>query len=159
MRLILKFAVFAALSALAACGESPPPLEDVSVQDLRGAWRMINRSADCDVQYARFAQTGIFRVYSDKRAPKQYAAISRIGLEPGKITLNVTGMDNLGRVGISALVFSLVDEKLRLIDMKTPKGASFASQPSDLDADLQAYLKDMFRIEAERFAMNKCKAT
>ncbi len=159
MRLILKFAVFATLSALAACGESPPPLEDVSVQDLRGTWMMINRSADCDVQYARFAQTGIFRVYSDKRPPKQYAAISRIGLEPGKITLDVTGMDNLGRVGISALVFSLVDEKLRLIDMKTPKGASFASPPSDLDADLQAYLKDMFRIEAERFAMNKCKAT
>jgi hypothetical protein len=159
MRIRFEISALAAALLLSACGEgAPPPLEEIAVQDLRGAWRMVNRSADCDTQSIRFAQNGIFRVFSGNKTRKQYAGITKVALEPGRITMGVSGMDNLGRVGISGLVFSYVNDQLRLVDMKTPKGFSFLDPPADIvDANLNAYLKEMFRVQAERFAMDRCK--
>ncbi len=158
MNLLFRCTAAAALLMLGACGDSAEePLQDISVQDLRGAWLMVNRGVDCRTQYIRFAQSGIFRVFADKRPRKQYAAFTKIVLGTGTISMDVSGL-NIGGVALPAatLQFTLADNKLRLTDLKGGDGMSFSHPADSVGAAQQARLKTFFRLEEQRFAMDRC---
>ena len=149
--------LFALLLTLAGCGSSAePPLEQAPIAELQGPWRMINRSADCRANYARFAPDGLYRVYADQRPRKKYMAISKFTLSPGKIRIEATGLSTAS-ADVAAVAFSVADGKLRLVDMFGPGGASYATPPDRLTPAEQAYLKDVFRIAEQRFAMDRCQ--
>jgi hypothetical protein len=147
----------ALLLTLAGCGSSAEtPLEPAPIAELQGGWRMINRSADCHANYARFAPDGLYRVYADQRPRKKYMSISKFTLAPGKIRIEATGLSTAS-ADVASIVFSLADGKLRLVDMLGPGGASFATPPDRLPPAEQTYLKDVFRIAEQRFAMDRCQ--
>ncbi len=149
--------LLALLVTLAGCGPSEEaPLEQAPIVELQGPWRMINRSADCHTSYTRFAPDGLYRVYADKRPRKKYMAISKFTLAPGKIRIEATGLST-ATADVASIVFSLADGKLRLVDMLGPGGASYATPPDRLAPAEQAYLKDVFRIAEQRFAMDRCQ--
>ncbi len=145
--------------ALTACGKSTEePLEQAPVAELRGPWLMVNRAADCAHYYTMFSPGGIFRVREDKSPRKQYAAISKFLLEPGKVTFAVSGVE-AGHAEIASMTFSLTQGKLRLIELLGPKGGSFKAPPETLPQGEQDYLKNVYRLNEQHFAMDRCTAS
>jgi hypothetical protein len=144
--------------ALAACGKAEEEdLQPAPVKELQGSWLMVNRATDCEHYFTVFSPGGMFRVF-DTRAPrKQYAAITKFVLEPGKVTMGVSDL-TMGTSPIATMVFSLNAGKLRLVDLLGPSGGSFKTPPDSVAPGDQAYLKNVYRLAEDRFAMDRCPA-
>ena len=77
--------------------------------------------------------------------------------ELAKLAMYAKGTAGIEAADVAAIVFSVADGKLRLVDMFGPGGASYANPPDRLTPAEQAYLKDVFRIAEQRFAMDRCQ--
>ena len=152
-RLLISLAALACLG-LAGCGKSEEDIDPAPIAQLQGPWQMINRSATCESNYTVFSPIGIFRLY-DGGARKKYVSIKKFTLEAGKVTLLTTGIGREPDDELS-LVLSLVENRIRLLDIRSDKAASFKEPPKELEAAEQTYMKALFRISEQRFAMDKC---
>lgn len=144
----------AAAIALAGCGKSEEAVEPAPVAQLQGPWHMINRHETCDSYYTVISPLGFYRLY-DGGKRKKYFAIRKFTLEPGKVTLLTKGLSGDPEQELN-LVFSLADGQLRLLDIIGAKGASYKEPPNTLEPNAQASMKAQYRLNEQRFAMNKC---
>jgi hypothetical protein len=154
-----KFAGVATVALLlAGCGgPRDEQIEDAPIAQLNGAWRMINRQPNCDAAYAVIGAQGIYRV-AEKGPQRKYLAIKRFGVGPGKVVLLTTGLDQDPQKELS-LVLSVSDDRIRLVDLQNAKEQSFKEPPGDLDPADAAYMKAMFTINEQRFALDRCVAS
>jgi hypothetical protein len=152
-RFVLSCAAVACL-ALAGCGKAEEEIDPAPVAQLQGPWQMINRALDCDTSYTVFSPVGVHRLY-EGGAKKKYFSIKKFTLEAGKFTLLTTGIARDPEEELS-LVFSLEDRQIRLLDIRTDRIESFKQPPKEFDEAQQAYLKSLFKINEQRFALDRC---
>lgn len=151
--------IAAALSAglaLTGCGKTEEDIDPAPVAQLQGPWHMVNRATSCETSYTVISPNGVFRLY-EGGARKKYLTIRKFTLEPGKVTLLSTGIDKDPEKEIS-LTFSLLNNKLRLLDITGASGESFKEPPKSIEPEQQIYMKTLFRVQEMRFAMDKCTA-
>ena len=144
----------AAAMALAGCGKSEEPIEPAPVAQLQGPWHMINRQETCDSYYTVISPLGLYRLY-DGGKRKKYFSIRKFTLEPGKVTLLTKGVSSDPEQELN-LVFSLADKQLRLLDIIGAGGAGYKTPPNTLEPAWQASMKAQYRLNEQRFAMDKC---
>ena len=154
MNIIVLSSVAILSLALSGCGNPEEPIDPAPVAQLQGPWHMINRAASCDTYYTVITPNSIVRLY-EGGARKKYAAIKKFTLEPGKVTLLSTGVDPDPEKEVG-LKFSLVENKLRLLDIIGENEVSYREPPKTIEETDRASMKTIFRLAEQRFAMDKC---
>lgn len=150
---VFSIAVVAGL-ALSGCGKTEEPIDPAPVAQLQGPWHMINRAPSCDTYYTVITPDSILRLY-EGGARKKYASIKKFTLEPGVVTLLSTGIgpDPEKEVGLR---FSLVENKLRLLDIIGDNSVSYREPPKTIEESDRAAMMTIYRLSEQRFAMDKC---
>ena len=142
--------------ALAACQKQEEDIGPSPVAQLAGPWLMINRQTDCATSFAAFGQAGIYRIFK-KGQPKLYVSVRKIQLAPEKVIMQVNGLSAEPEADYS-LVFQVKDGQIRLTDLLGAKGESHREPPKDLKPVTRATMQALYRINEQRFALDRCPA-
>ena len=138
----------------AACSRKEEVIEPAPVAELQGPWLMVNRSFTCEANYAQFGSNGFYRVYEDA-PPKRYFVITKFLVGSGKATIVTTGLGRDPDAPLN-LTFEIAGPSIKLTEMTNAGGESFSAPAQALDANEQAYRRDLFRIEQLRFELKRC---
>jgi hypothetical protein len=155
MKHVCFFAAAAVCAALVGCGsKAEEPLDPAPIVQLQGSWQMINRIATCESSYTLITPNAIVKV-SESGPRKKYANIHKFALGPGKVILGTTGLHRDPQRELS-LHMEVGERFLRVTELTGSAGESYKNPPKEIEADEANYMKALYRINEQRFSMDKC---
>ena len=144
-------------ASLAGCS-SEEVISPTPIAQLSGPWLMVNRAETCATSFAAFGGVGFYRIYADKRPMKKYFDVKQYVVGSGVVTIVAENFVYEPTITVKMTV-SVVDEKVRLVDMTTGEGISYRKPPADQPPATIAHLHTVYRLTEANFAMDRCPMT